>query len=67
MIVLDHLFEESVECERVRERDRGSKMTKSKLILCDKDKVIQEEKERLRKLRILQVSLFNVFKRHLST
>lgn len=30
-------------------------MTKSKLILCDQDKLLQEEKERLRKLRLLQV------------
>jgi hypothetical protein len=30
-------------------------MTKSKLILCNESKLIQEEKERLRKLRIIQV------------
>lgn len=30
-------------------------MTKSKLILCDEEKLIKEEKERLRKLRLIQV------------
>jgi capsular polysaccharide biosynthesis protein len=30
-------------------------MTKSKTILCNEDRLIQEEKERLKKLRLLQV------------
>ena len=31
-------------------------MTKSKLILCNENQLLQEEKERLRKLRLIQVT-----------